>query len=145
MTKENFFNVIFGLLVVALAFSVLSPESETSFLISASLAIVLVLALLSLGAERATELIKIVLRFVFGRVPFLRSWQPSGVGSALLALIVSYAGIRGFDVNIFKEFEPFAKLDPELISYITIGLSWLFSSVWHNFFPPDVAKAQEIK
>jgi len=145
MTKENLFNVIVGLLVVALAFSVLSPESETSLLISASLTVLLVLALLSLGAERATELIKMVLRFVFGRVPFLRSWQPSGVGSVLLALVVSYGGVQGFDVNVFKEFAPFATLNPELVSYVTVGLSWIFSSIWHNFFPPDVAKAQEIK
>lgn len=145
-------NDIFGVAAIALLvtlFLLLIAGQATANEMYNQIAIVvsfaLVVAVLSLGAERGTELLKVILRFIFGYVPFLKAWQPSGAGSMVLAFLVSFAGVNNFDVNILNQFPQFANIDPQLVSYATVALLWICSSLWHRALPPGTGKAQPVK
>lgn len=140
--SENMLKFIVALLILSLVASGFVGESETATLITAILAGLTLVAVISLGAERGTELLKMVLRFVFGNVSFLKAWQPSGAGSAFLAFLVSYAGVNQFNLNLFSDFKIFSTIDPQLISLLSIALTWIGSSLWH-YVLPDAGKAQK--
>jgi hypothetical protein len=144
MTKEDLtkFVVLALIVLVVLSVFVENPLVATA---SSILAVAVLVGVLSLGAERGTELLKIVLRFIFGNIGFLKFLQPSGAGSVLLAFVVSYAGVTGFDVSVFSGFEVFTKIDPELISLLTIALTWLGSTVLHRNLPEGSGTAQALK
>lgn len=142
--NSDLLKVLAGVLVVALVVSAFVGGEVSDTLGSVATFALLVIAL-SITDERATELVKMVLRFAFGNVGVLKFLQPSGAGSALLAAVVAYAGIKGFDVNIFKEFSAFASLDGELVSLMTIALTWIGAGVTHGLLPAGVGKAQAVK
>lgn len=148
MKKDDVLKFVVGVLLLTLVLAFSAGEATANTLyekISAVIAVALVVAVISLGAERGSELLKIVLRFAFGSFDFLKSWQPTGAGSVLIAGIVSYAGVQKFDVDILSQFPLFAAVDPQLVSYITVALLWIGSSLWHNALPPNTGKAQALK
>ena len=151
MTKENWLQVVAGALVILLVLAVAAGQATAQSGYQLAALIVgafLVLALIALGAERATELLKMVLRFMFGSIPLLNKLpflQPNGAGSAFLALIVSLLGIQNFDVTILDEFTIFKGVDPQLVMLITVAVTWIGSSIWHSLLPDNVGKAQAIK
>jgi len=142
--KTDFLKVLAGVLVIALVVSAFGGDTASDKL-SPILTLVLIVVALSVTDERISELVKMVLRFAFGNVDFLKFLQPSGTGSAVLAAVVAYAGINHFDVEIFKEFPAFASLDGELVSLMTIALTWIGAGVTHNLLPAGVGKAQPVK
>ncbi len=69
MTKDDVFKLVIGALVLFMVLALAVGEATTQDAydkVAAILATVLVLALISLGAERGSELLKMVLRFAFG-------------------------------------------------------------------------------
>lgn len=145
MNKDDILKILVGVALLVLGFTAFNAENPAIVTLAAVLSGLVVLALISLGGERATELFKMVLRFAFGNVSFLKGWQPSGAGSVLLAFIVAYAGVNNFDISLFSEFEAFSKLDPQLVSILTTALIWIGSSIIHNALPAEAGKAQEVK
>lgn len=148
MTKDNWLQFVVAFLLVALILAFTAGQATSAELytqIAAVIGALLVFAAIALGAERGTELLKIVLRFLFGLIPFLKSWQPSGAGSVLLAAIVSFAGVKQFDLTILTQFPIFASVDPQLVSFLTMALVWIGSSVWHQALPAEAGKAQSVK
>lgn len=145
MSKDDLLKVVVGITLLVLVLSSLGIENETLSVVSSVLTVLALIGAIAVGAERGTELLKMVLRFAFGNVGFLKFLQPTGAGSALLAFLVSYAGVTGFDVNIFGEFEAFKQVDSQLVSLITVALTWIGSGVLHKALPTDVGKAQAVK
>lgn len=148
MTKDNWLQVVVAVLLVVLVLAVAAGQATAGTLYSQGAAVIgalLVIAALALGAERGTELLKIVLRFIFGYIPFLKSWQPSGAASVLIAFLVSYAGVQKFDPDVLNQFPLFAGVDGELVSFLTVALIWIGSSIWHATLPAGVGKAQTLK
>lgn len=89
---------------------------------------------ISLGAERGTEVVKAVLRWIGRNVSFLKGLAPKGVASWALALVPATAAVFGYDVNIFKDMELFADVDPELVQILNMLIIWLFSGKFHTLF-----------
>lgn len=148
MTKDNWLQIFVAVLLIALVLAFAAGQATANTLytqIAAAIGAVLVLAAIALGAERGTELLKIVLRFIFGYIPFLKSWQPSGAGSVLIAFLVSYAGVNKFNPDILNQFPQFANVDPQLVSFLTMALVWIGSSIWHNALPATAGRAQAVK
>lgn len=144
MSKEDVLKLVVGLLLLAVVAGAFAPDNKIVTTISSVAVVLVIVGAISLGVERGTELLKIVLRFAFKSVGFLKFLQPTGAGSVVLAFIVSYAGVNGFDVSVFDEFEAFANLDAQLIQLLTVALTWLGSSLWHSALPEGAGKAQEV-
>lgn len=147
MNKENLLTFIIGFLIVLLAAAIAAGEATGQVLyaqLAAFGSFLLILALFGLGAERGTELMKMVLRYVFGHVGPLKNFQPSGAGSAFLAFIVALAGVTHFDPSLFGEFDAFKSIDPQLVSLLSTALVWIASSVWHKELPDGAGKAQAL-
>ena len=148
MTKDNWLQIVVVVLLVALVLAFAAGQATADELYSQVAAVIgafLVFAVLALGAERGTELLKIVLRFIFGSIPFLKSWQPTGAGSTVIAFLVSFAGVKEFDLDVLNQFPIFANVDAELVSIITVALIWIGSTVWHKKLPAEAGKAQALR
>lgn len=148
MTKDNWLQVVVAVLLVALVLAFAAGQATAGALygqIAAVIGALLVFAILALGAERGTELLKIVLRFIFGSIPFLKRWQPTGAGSTVIAFLVSFAGVKEFDLDVLNQFPIFANVDAELVSIITVALIWIGSTVWHKKLPVEAGKAQALR
>ena len=144
MNKEEMFKVIGGATVLVVVLSSFGVENEVVATIAAILSAGLILTAIALGAERGTELLKIVMRAAFGNVTFLKWLQPSGAGSVLLAAVVAFAGVQKFSPDIFSGFAVFASVDPQLVELITSAAVWLGASLVHGQLP-DGLKAQKVK
>ena len=149
MTKDNWLQLIAGLLVLFLILAIAAGQATANAIYeiaAAVLTMTLMFLLIGLGTERGTELLKIVLRFAFNKIPLLNKLplQPNGAGSLLLALIVALASVFKFDLTILKEFPIFDAVDPQLVSLLTVALIWITSSGWHALLPDTVGKAQPV-
>jgi len=94
---------------------------------------------ISLGAERGTEVVKAMLRWIGRNVSFLKGVAPKGAASWMLALLPAMAAVFGYDINIFKDMELFANVDPELVQILNMLIIWLFSGKFHDLFGMDNA------
>ena len=90
-------------------------------------------------SERGLQGIKIFLRGVAAKVPFLKFVAPKGIGSFLLSLVVAVFVVFGFDIKPLQEFQIFQTLDPNLVSIVTALVSWLLSNVIHDSMPKSPA------
>lgn len=145
LNKDDLIKVFGGLAVLVMVLSSFGVNNEAIGQVGAGLAIVLLIAGLAFLGERSTELVKMIARFAFGNVSFLKWLQPKGAGSVLLAFVMSLAGIVLGDVSLFDKFEVFKSVDPQLIDALTLALLWFGSSLWHNNLPKDVAMASPVK
>lgn len=146
--NENFTKGVIGILILALilAVSVGQVTANVAYTnIARILGAGLLLAAVSLGAERGTEILKTVARLIFGFIPATRSWQPKGGGSSFLAFVVAFAGVKKFDPAILSQFSQFNGIDPSLVAYITMALIWIGSAIWHNILPDNVGMAPKVK
>jgi len=145
ITKDDVVKVLGGLFVLVLILSSVGVENETVSAISSGLAVLIVIAAIALLGERATQLVKIVARYAFGNIAWLKFLQPSGAGSIVLSFIVAFAGLQSFDVSLFDQFEVFNNIDSNLVEAITLALIWIGSNIWHESLPEDVIKAPQVK
>lgn len=147
MNKQDILKIVFFFFVALLIVGFVAGSMTTNTLYQELAAIagaILLLLACALGAERGTELVKIILRFAFSNLPFLKNYQPNGAGSMILALLVSIAGVYKFDISIFNQFPIFANLDPNLIHMVTTAVLWVVSSIFHDQLP-EAVKAQPVK
>jgi hypothetical protein len=96
------------------------------------------LALLGLGTERGTQLVKVFLRLVSKQAPWLAWLSFSDSKSFILAAVVSFFVTYYFGVNLTPYLTLFAGFSPELVTLVTALLSTLFSNVIHTkYFKAD--------
>lgn len=86
---------------------------------------------ISLGAERGTEVVKVVVRLL-AKLPLLSRLEPTGQISSVLALAVAVATFFGFDLNVFSAIPIFDSVDPELVKLLGVLVVWGLSGVLHN-------------
>ena len=95
------------------------------------------LGVISLGAERATEAGKLVLTFLT-KLPLiskLQPWTSAPWFKWLLSLVVAYGGVNGFSVDFFTQFSLFSTLDPQLIQILNVVVVWAVSNYFHTGKP----------
>ena len=147
-TKDTVLQIIIAALMLFLVLALAAGQmvlGDAYQEVAAIIGVALIFAVLALGTERGTEILKIILRFIFSRFSFLNSWQPQGAGSVLLAAVLAYAEVQKFDITLFNQFPLFANVDPQLVSYITMAVLLIGSSLWHSALPDSVGRAQAVK
>jgi len=148
--KFSWVELVIGALIITLVLALAAGEATLGTFYGLAVKILsfaLVVFVIGLGGERGTELLKMVLRFIFTKVPLFRAasfLQPTGAGSAFLALIVALAAAFKFDVNLFTQFPEFAGLDPQLQSLLTVAIVWIAESLVHAAIPAGVGRAQAV-
>lgn len=92
------------------------------------------LFLTGLGTERVTEAIKILLEYISAllKPQALAKFVTHPILKLLLALFVAWAGTKGLDINIFKEFPLFRGLDPQLVVVLNMFFVWVSANFLHT-------------
>ena len=90
--------------------------------------------IIGFSTERGTQVLKMILRWISAKLNIV-ALAPSGVGSWILALVISGLVTYGFDINVLSEFEMFNELDPELINIMNMILVWVMAEIEHKKMP----------
>lgn len=93
------------------------------------------LFIVSLGDERLTEGLKLIMEFL-AKIGKNFTWLANAITSPvfkwLASLFVAWAVISGFDLNFLLNLEFFKDLDPTLIQLLNTVLTWVISNYLHT-------------
>lgn len=93
------------------------------------LILLVALVVLGVGTERGTELVKVFLREVAARVPWLNF---KGNRAFLLAAVVAFCVTYFFKVDLTQYLPLLDGFDPRLVELVTALLTLLFSNKIHD-------------
>lgn len=102
-------------------------------------------AVLAFGAERTTEIVKQIQRWIVGKISKFDGRGIEGFGSAFVALVIVYVVVANpnIDINVLADFDAMGSIDKDIVPGLNILIFWA-AARWIHSNVMDRKKPDEV-